>query len=192
MENKELMREDGSWSKAGFVDWATMGMPETLGPTIRGALMAIAATGECCGEDEEWILFGKVTDGLDRSPPSVMVRRTNMMMNFVDPVDDRSTFELSCEVEHPKVDLAAGARVGVQVDALFLWNLPLHHRGMPWNVTHLFSGAYEGCIISPSRGFVSVVLICIGSSGGFPCCLRAWVLRICCWADLFSFSLGIP
>ena len=152
MENKELMREDGSWSKAGFVDWATMGMPETLGPTIRGALMAIAATGECCGEDEEWILFGKVTDGLDRSPPSVMVRRTNMMMNFVDPVDDRSTFELSCEVEHPKVDLAAGAWVGVQVDALrrpspgelrvdqtlLQWNLPLHHRGMPWNVTHLF------------------------------------------------------
>ena len=58
------------------------------------------------------------------------------------------------------IDLDAGACVGVQVDALHcpfpakirvdhtgrLWNLPHHHRGMPWNVTHLFSDTYDGCI----------------------------------------------
>ena len=51
-----------------WVDWATMGMPDTLGSTVPRMLKAIASTGECQGDDEEWILFGKVTDVLGGTP----------------------------------------------------------------------------------------------------------------------------
>ena len=86
-----------------------------------------------------------------------VVRRTNMLMSCVAPVDDWSTFELTCDVMQPKVDLAVGAWVGVQVNVVhcpssgklrvdqpvLLWNLPPPYRNMTWNVAHPLLGAYE-------------------------------------------------
>ena len=135
-----------------------MGMADTLGVTVRQALQAIAATGECLDGSSDWTLFGAVGEELHDSPRTVMVHRTNMLLDKVDIGDEWSTFELVCDVVHTKVDLAVGAWIGVHVDALHhtsngkirvdqtvpLWNLPQYHKDMPWNVAHLFSGAYEG------------------------------------------------
>ena len=100
MAMMETTRGKGSRSLAGFVDWATMGMPDTLGATVRGALQAIASTGDCRDVNEDWAIFGKITDVLCGAPHSVLVRRTIMLMNLVEPVDEWPTFELICEVEH--------------------------------------------------------------------------------------------
>ena len=100
MAMMETTRGKGSRSLAGFVDWATMGMPDTLGATVRGALPAIASTGDCRDVNEDWAIFGKITDVLCGAPHSVLVRRTIMLMNLVEPVDEWPTFELICEVEH--------------------------------------------------------------------------------------------
>ena len=64
MAMMETTRGKGSRSLAGFVDWATMGMPDTLGATVRGALPAIASTGDCRDVNEDWTIFGKITVAL--------------------------------------------------------------------------------------------------------------------------------
>ena len=38
-----------------------MGMADSLGASVREALLAIATTGECKAAGEAWILFGEVT-----------------------------------------------------------------------------------------------------------------------------------
>ena len=57
--------DDGDYERkritlAVFVDWATMGMPDTLGATVQGALQAIASTGDCRDDNEDWTIFGKI------------------------------------------------------------------------------------------------------------------------------------
>ena len=74
-------KNDGSLSRLGFIDWATMGMADSLGASVREALLAIATTGECKAAGEAWILFGEVTEVLSPNPLHVQVHRTSMLLN---------------------------------------------------------------------------------------------------------------
>ena len=74
-------KNDGSLSRLGFIDWATMGVADSLSASVREALLAIATTGECKAADEAWILFGEVTEVLSQNPLHVQVHRTSMLLN---------------------------------------------------------------------------------------------------------------
>ena len=58
-----------------------MGMADSLGASVREALLAIATTGECKAAGEAWILFGEVTEVLSPNPLHVQVHRTSMLLN---------------------------------------------------------------------------------------------------------------
>ena len=151
-------KNDGSLSRLGFIDWATMGMADSLGASVREALLAIATTGECKAAGEAWILFGEVTEVLSPNPLHVQVHRTSMLLNDEGVGDMWPHFDLICPIKHDRVDLSVGMRIGVHVqphhrlqtgkiiaDATVpLWNLPQFDKHLAWNVSHLFAGAYEG------------------------------------------------
>ena len=151
-------KNDGSLSRLGFIDWATMGMAESLGSTVRAALGAIAATGEIRGPNDDWVLFGEVTELVDNEPMRAQVRITSMLLSDEGLEGDWSRFDLLCTTKHCRVDLTAGMWIGVYVKpchriqagqiladaSVLLWNLPKHDKLLAWNASHLFSGAYEG------------------------------------------------
>ena len=133
-----MKREDGSLSKDGFIEWATMGMADTLGSSVRDV--------------------GEVIEHVGHDPLKVQVRRTSMLLKDEVVQNEWSCFDLLCPVQHCRVDLSVGMRIGVyvkpcqrlQVGQVYadasvpLWNLPQHDLHLAWNASHLFAGAYEG------------------------------------------------
>ena len=158
MVTMETKSGDGLHAQDSFIQWATSGMPSSLGHSARSALQAIAMTGECIGGNEDWVLFGEVTDVVARDPLHVQVRQTSMLMND-DRLDDVwARFDIVCPVNHSRVDLTPGMWIGIFVrptqrsvvgriyadSSAPLWNLSQHNGDLAWNVAHLFAGAYEG------------------------------------------------
>ena len=159
MATKDMKIEAGKVSQAGYIDWPTMGLPESLASSVRAALWSIATTGSCRGEDEDWVLFGEVLSHLDGSPPKVSVRRTALLTTDAVHNDvSWGTFTLGLPVEHKRVDFAPGMLIGVYSkptsriepctivadESVPVWNISSFDSCLAWNVTHLFSGAYEG------------------------------------------------
>ena len=68
------------------------------------------------------------------------------------------TWDLVCPVTHDRVDFTVGMQIGILTkpfdrqalgkivasECVPVWNLSSFHQDFPWNVSHLFSGAYEG------------------------------------------------
>ena len=156
--NMAMKSNEGSRSKDAFLDWATVGLVDSLRASVRDALHSIATTGECKRDDEEWVLFGEVTELVGNDPLRVQVRRTSMLLNDEVTENEWSRFDLLCPMKHHRVDLSAGMWVGMLVKpchrlqagqiladaSVPLWNLPQHDKHLAWNASHLFSGAYEG------------------------------------------------
>ena len=133
-------------------------MPSTLADTVRCALKGIATSGMCRGEQDDWILFGEVVDSTVGPPLRIDVKRTSMLLAPVADHEEWATFQIICPVVHERVDLSAGMWVGALVqphqrvancqvwadDTMPLWNVSRLDKHFAWNVSHIFSGAYEG------------------------------------------------
>ena len=159
MAIEDTMRKTGLNAVDALIQWSTVGMPSMLADTVASALRGIARTGECGGEDADWVLFGEVMDEVPGMPPRTRVRRTSMLMRDDGLIDHGwATFELLCTVKHCKVDLSPGMWVGLLVpprcrqegacvlldESAIVWNIPIYTSSLAWQVSHLFCGAYEG------------------------------------------------
>ena len=146
-------------SQAGFIDWATMGLSDSLASSVRAALWSITTTGVCRDDEADWVLFGEVVALEPGSPPCVSLRRTALLTSGVVHQDDHwGTFTLALPVEHKRVDFAPGMLIGVYTkpanrtepckivadESVPVWNISSFDSCLAWNVTHLFAGAYEG------------------------------------------------
>ena len=80
MVTKEMSKEDWVKAEEALTQWATMGFPSTLAAAVQSALKAIATTGECRGELEDWVPFGEVVNVHHGPSLCVHVRRTSMLM----------------------------------------------------------------------------------------------------------------
>ena len=158
MDIMDKTRERGSWSKDSFVGWATAGLAEPLGASVRDALHAIAATGDVCPHADRWVLFGEVTELVCPDPLHVQICRKSMLLQDVIVRDEWSQFDLMCSGSHQRVDFTEGMWIGVYVkssqctqagriqadESVPIWNLPQLDKHLAWNASHLFAGAYEG------------------------------------------------
>ena len=158
MATKETSNEDEFKADAALIHWASMGLPSGLA-AVQTGLKAIATTGECRGELEDWVLLGEVVNVHLGPPLCVHVRRTSMLMMDDKVQSNRWTnFDVICPVEHGRVDFTPGMMIGLLTkpvnrptvgravaDALVpVWNLSHFDPRLAWNATHLFAGAYEG------------------------------------------------
>ena len=164
MATKEKVHDQGMVSRAGFIDWATMGLPDPLASSARDALWAIATTGAPKDEGEDWTLFGEVLGHSTGPPFCVSLRRVSLLMTS-DAMPSGAQwehFDLICPVEHKRVDFAPGMLIGIHTksvnrsepckvvadESVPVWNISSFDRCLAWNVTHLFAGAYEGWLRS--------------------------------------------
>ena len=165
MDTKEMgstheLRADGA-----LMNWATASLPSSLAVSVQDALKAIAATGVCNDGLAEWVLFGEVVQVRCGPPKSVHVRRTSMLLNDDLMANDGwKQFEVCCQADHARVDFTPGMFLGLLTkpshrpvvgtviadEQAVIWNISMLDLNLAWNVSHLFSGAYEGWLRSMS------------------------------------------
>ena len=160
MGSTHELRADGA-----LMNWATASLPSSLAVSVQDALKAIAATGVCNDELAEWVLFGEVVQVRCGPPKSVHVRRTSMLLNDDLLANDGwKQFEVCCQADHARVDFTPGMFLGLLTkpshqpvvgtviadEQALIWNISMLDLNLAWNVSHLFSGAYEGWLRSMS------------------------------------------
>ena len=163
MGTKDMGSKHGLHVDGALIHWATASLPSSLAVSVQDALKAIAATGACEDDLAEWILFGEVVRVHCGPPKCVQVRRTSML--FQDDVlanDGWKQFEVCCQADHARVDFTPGMFLGLLTkpshrptvgkvtadEHVLIWNISMLDLNLAWNVSHLFSGAYEGWLRS--------------------------------------------
>ena len=159
MDTKDIMTDTRTNAARCLIEWAVVGLPSTLASSVSAKLTAIAHTGLPRADDMEWVLFGEVVGACAGPPPTVHLRRLPMLVN--DPESQKGnwdTWDLVCPTSHDRVDFSIGMQIGILAkpfdrqalgkvvasEDVPIWNVPSFHQDLPWNVSHLFSGAYEG------------------------------------------------
>ena len=159
MQTKVMKSATRLTAESSLIDWATAGLPSTLADSVGATLMTIARAGTPREDDKEWVLFGEVVGTCDGPPFTAHLHRLPLLVPDQERTDGTwDNWDLVCPIAHTRVDFNVGMQIGVlskpsdhQVfgkimagESVPVWNLSSFDKDLSWNVSHLFSGAYEG------------------------------------------------